>query len=531
MTLSPDHPAAVLFQVLGALWRQKFKACLAFALIGGASVAAFKYAPRAYESEARLFVRVGRETVALDPSATVGQTIGMQDSRELEINSLMEILKSRSLHEVVVDELGAAHVLGEEASGGEAAVAKGPSPSWSLVSLPSISGDATAPSAASLREQAVQQLGKSLKVTSPRRSTVISISGESSSPKLAQAIVKSLVDAYQKEHIRLHRVPGSFDFFTERSERTEKEVKAALKALNAAKSELSIATVQGRRDSLEKQIAGLEEQAQSIAADLESAKAKVASLEKLIEELPAEIEGVQTSGFNNETHTRMREQLYMLEIRERELLSKYRDNHPAVLAHRKQVEEARKIFDAQPTERTQQEKIPNPAIRAVDIDLVKGRSDLAAFEAKAKAVAEQKQSVSQELRDLHEHELHLSELDRELREREAAHNEAVTRLEQARINHEMENDRLSNVSVIQEATLEEKPTSPRLSLFAAAGFLAACFGAVCLALGWELAFPPLAAAGYSNAAQLTPSSRRASSASVPSSSLATGFSGAESPTP
>lgn len=522
MSLSPDHPASVLIHVFGACWRQKFKACLLFAAIGTAAAALWVYTPRTYESESRLFVRVGRETVALDPSASVGQTIGMQDSRELEVNSLMEILKSRSLHEAVVDELGVAQVLGEASTNESAIAEKGSSPELSQVSLPSIAGNGASPSASSFREQAVQQLGKSLKITSPRRSTVISICGESSSPKLAQAIVKSLVDTYQKEHIRLHRVPGSFDFFSERAERTEKEVKAALKALNAAKSELSIATVQGRRDSLEKQIAGLEAQAQSITADLESAKAKVASLEKLIQELPAEIEGIQTSGFNNETHTRMREQLYMLEIRERELLSKYRDNHPAVLAHRKQVEEARKIFDDQPTDRTQQEKIPNPAIRAVDIDLIKGRSDLAAFEAKAKAVAEQKQNVTQELRDLHEHELHLSDLDRELRERETANHEAVTRLEQARINHEMENDRLSNISVIQEATLEEKPTSPRLSIFGAAGFLAACFAAVCLALGWELAFPALAAPARSGVAL-----HRAAISAVPQPNLAAGLSGAE----
>lgn len=526
MSLSPDHPAAVLVNILSALWRQKFKAGFVFALIGAASFSLWKYAPRSYTSESRLFVRVGRETVSLDPSATVGQTMGMQDSRELEINSLMEILKSRSLHEAVVDELGVAQVLGDELPGEGSIASKEGSPSWSLVSLPSIASNGEPPTASSLREKAVTQLGNSIEVSSPRRSTVISITSESSSPRLAQAIVKSLVETYQKEHIRLHRVPGSFDFFTERAERTEKEVKDALKALNAAKSELSITTVQGRRDSLEKQISGLQEQSQAIAADLNSAKAKVESLEKLIRDLPAEIEGIQTSGFTNDAHTRMREQLYVLEIRERELLSKYRENHPEVIAHRKQVDEARKIFVDQPTQRTQQEKIPNPAIRAVDLDLVKSRSELAALLAKAKTIAEQQEEVADELRELHDQELHLAELDRQLHERETAHQEAVTRLEQARINHEMEDDRISNISVIQEATLEEKPVSPKLSIFAAAGFLAACFGALCLALGWELAFPPRA-----SSAQLS-TSRRPSAASesqsrLPQGNLTPGLSGAD----
>ncbi len=506
MSLSPDHPVSVLLHLLGACWRQKFKATFAFIAIGAGAAALWPYMPRAYESEARLFVRVGRETVALDPSATVGQTIGMQDSRETEINSLMEILKSRSLHEAVVDELGVAQVLGATASDESIAAGQNEA-SLQLVSLPTAKTNAKAPPSSSLREKAVQQLGKSITVTSPRKSTVISIEAESTSPQLAQAIVRSLMNAYKKEHIRLHRVPGSFDFFTERAARTETEVKAALKELNDAKSELSIATVQGRRDSLEKQIANLEQQAQAIAADLDSATARVASLEKLIKDLPPEIEGISTTGYTNDAHTKMRELLYALEIKERELLSKYRDGHPAVVAHRKQVDDARKILTDQPMERTQKEMIPNPAIRSVDIDLVKGRSEAAALTAKAKTLAEQKLTVAEELRDLHHEELHLADLERELDSRKTAHAEAISRLEQARINHEMEDNSLSNVSVIQEATLVEKPTSPRLSIFGAAALLAASFGAIGLALAWDFAFPPRARASMAVVTRESPANR------------------------
>lgn len=523
MSLSPDHPVSVFLHVVGACWRQKFKACLAFCAVAGLAATAWTYAPRTYESEARLFVRVGRETVALDPSATVGQTIGMQDSRETEINSLMEILKSRSLHEAVVDELGVAQVLGEGSTDGAMASDDSASP-MHLVSLPTTSTNGATVPASSQREKAVQQLGKSITVSSPRRSTVISIESESTSPQLAQAIVRSLVNAYKKEHIRLHRVPGSFDFFTERAARTEADVKSALKELNDAKSELSIATVQGRRDSLEKQISSLEQQAQAIAADLDSANARVASLEKLIKDLPSEIEGISTTGYTNDAHTKMRELLYGLEIKEHDLRSKYRDGHPAVIALRKQVDDARKVLTEQPMDRTQKEMIPNPAIRAVDIDLVKGRSEAAALQAKAKTLSEQKLTVAEELRDLHHEELHLADLERELESRKAAHAEAITRLEQARINHEMENNSLSNVSVIQEATLVEKPTSPRLSLFGAAALLAACFCAVGLALAWDLAFPPHRKSMVASASRELPANRIAVH---PQPAMATSIQGSE----
>ena len=59
-----------------------------------------------YKSEARLLVRIGRESVSLDPTATTGQVISVGQSRESEINSELEILKSRELAQKVVDAIG-----------------------------------------------------------------------------------------------------------------------------------------------------------------------------------------------------------------------------------------------------------------------------------------------------------------------------------------------------------------------------------------------------------------------------------------
>ena len=55
----------------------------------------FPGCPEIYRSDAKLMVRIGRESVTLDPTATTGQVIAVGPSRESEINSEMEILKSR----------------------------------------------------------------------------------------------------------------------------------------------------------------------------------------------------------------------------------------------------------------------------------------------------------------------------------------------------------------------------------------------------------------------------------------------------
>src|SRR5437667_2351417 len=88
----------------------------AFALVVAVALAIILLTPRRYSSEAKLFVHVGRESVSLDPTATTGQTITMNDSRESEMTSVVDLLASRSLREQVIDAVGVAAILPAAAS-------------------------------------------------------------------------------------------------------------------------------------------------------------------------------------------------------------------------------------------------------------------------------------------------------------------------------------------------------------------------------------------------------------------------------
>ena len=48
--------------------------------------------PRSYSSEAKLLIRIGRESVALDPTATTGETIMLQKTQTDEVNSALSII-------------------------------------------------------------------------------------------------------------------------------------------------------------------------------------------------------------------------------------------------------------------------------------------------------------------------------------------------------------------------------------------------------------------------------------------------------
>src|SRR5207244_2388859 len=83
-----------------------------FVAVLAVAVAGIFLMARRYGSEAKLFIRVGRESVGLDPTATTGQTsISMSDSRESEITSVVDLLASRGLRERVLDAVGVAAIV------------------------------------------------------------------------------------------------------------------------------------------------------------------------------------------------------------------------------------------------------------------------------------------------------------------------------------------------------------------------------------------------------------------------------------
>ena len=84
------------------LLAHKGKALAFFVLVTLTVAAATWLSPDIYRSEARVMLRLGRENVTLDPTAAGGQTVSISQTRRDELNSEMEIFRSRETVERVV---------------------------------------------------------------------------------------------------------------------------------------------------------------------------------------------------------------------------------------------------------------------------------------------------------------------------------------------------------------------------------------------------------------------------------------------
>src|SRR5262245_57577294 len=112
MPRSP-RPVPLAPALCHTVFRHKGKMLVVFLLVLGTAAAITWLSPRSYRSQAKLFLRLGRDNVTLDPTATLGQTpvVAIPPNREGEVNSVIDLLKSRALLERVVAKVGPGAIL------------------------------------------------------------------------------------------------------------------------------------------------------------------------------------------------------------------------------------------------------------------------------------------------------------------------------------------------------------------------------------------------------------------------------------
>jgi uncharacterized protein involved in exopolysaccharide biosynthesis len=456
-----------------------------FCLVAGAAF--FYFCPRSYRSEARLFLRIGRESVGLDPAATAGQTMPLYTSnREDEVKSAQALIRSRSVATQVVDKLGANVVLGR---GESKAATKSSVASLIRKPLDLVIGMVKDLDPISEHEEAVIKLEKGMTVSSEKQATVITVQYRASSPQLAQAVCDAIVEVAQQEHMRVHRSEESTPFFTEQQERLRQQLDASLEALRVAKNEMGLGSVEDRRKTLEQQFSAVELDRLTTQQQLATAEARIEDLQRQLEKTP---ERLVTSQKNvpNQGADMLRDRLYELQVKAMDLKARYSDSHPLVMAAEEQLTEAKKVLAEQASERAETTDEINPVHRDLLLSLKHEQSQQAGLMARLVQLDAQKEAVLAEVRAVNEQEIKIDRLTRDTELARSKYMQYAKTMEEARIDKELQGNGISNISVAQEATFAEKPVTPGRMFTAAGVFLFSVAGVVGIVLFREQALTP-----------------------------------------
>jgi uncharacterized protein involved in exopolysaccharide biosynthesis len=479
------------------VFRHKGKICSCFVVVMTAVVVWTLVTPKAYESQSKLLVRLGRESTTLEPTFTLGreQYVSMPlVSQETEINSIVEVLGSRSLIERVVDELSPEAILGPDDQGQGSASAERPGGRFAGAAraaaawcgqcatwLSRLDGSGELDD----REGAILALQKRIEVLPVRKSNVIQVSYRARSPQRAQAVVAKLTEYLLEEHVRLNRTTGAHEFLADQVGHLREELGRAEQQLLAAERETGVVAPEAQRLILVERVGGLEEELFATEAHLAGSAAAVGVLHTQMARLPETLETNRTTGFGNEGTDAIRARFYALLLEQAEARAKYRDAHPIMKQIGQQVAEAREQLGLEEPTRTQITTARSRVHEEAQLELVRQEPTLDSLRARAEVLGMQLAAARGELVRFNAGGLRVAELRREVELREAEYQKCSASLEEARLDQALASEHISSISVAQPASFSPKPVSPRVALNCLLGLAVGLLGGLVWAFSAE----------------------------------------------
>lgn len=454
------------------------KSICAFLLVMGAAILLSFLADSVYQSQSILYVRLGRENVRLDPTATFGQAAVMTipNSRESEINTAVEILKSRALAEKVVEALGPDLILQEQNSAaepsGESSLVSG-AKSWRDILI-----QLRVSTPVSQQERAIDTLRQNFLAQTFNKTDLLSLSYRGSSPELAQKVVAKYTELYLEAHAGLNRTPNALQFLAQQTDQLRVELTETEQSLRNLKKETELASPDSQRELMVTQLSRLQDELLTTDTLVVSTTSEVEALHATLKELSA-TQVATTVGLSNPAADGMRQLLYGLQLQEKKLAGKVTDEHPELKSIREQIVQSQAILSKEQDARSTVTEAPNRAYEELSLALLQKEVMLASTQAKANSLREQIAGAKDLLQTQIESELRIATLEREVQLQDISYRKYADNLEQANIDHALEAAQISNINVVQPATFVQKPISPKILL----NLIAGLFGGVVAAIG------------------------------------------------
>ncbi|MEL7499607.1 MAG: hypothetical protein AAFN77_18535 [Planctomycetota bacterium] len=460
-----NHPLTVA-QILGAIHRHKIKAFFVWLLVVVTVFAGYYFWPRQYGSEGRLYVKMDRNNTSINPSSSANQ-VSIQDTRETEIRSVIEIIRSRAVLDAVVDEIGADKILENNLMN------RLPSISMPHFFGNSKSGELSADEYETVkkRELAVKQLLGGLDVYSEKKTSIISVDAKGSSPQQAQKIVESIFENTRRVHLEVHAVSGSAEFFDDQFAAQESKLVDAVQELANFRNEQKVLSIGAARDSLQNILSTIDQNTLDADVNLNQSKERLAKLKELMADTKAQIELPRT-GVERLSYEDSRTELFKLQSEKERLTALYTPTHPDVLRVEQQVRTLRKALEEMSNNRTESLLESNPVYEAMQVDFLKAKAEVSAFEARLKSLQQKRLDAEVQLASFNDSEVKSDQLQRNVEIARQYLAIYTQKRGESKAMEMLDDRKISDVVVAQTPKLTVKHQSPKGSLILPLGCIA-----------------------------------------------------------
>ena len=459
-------------QILGAIQRHRIKALLAWCVVMACVVVLFLIWPRQYSSEGRLYVKMDRNNQSVMPS-TSGAQVAIQDTRETELRSVIEIIRSHAVLDVVVDDVGAEKILENPLMDSL--------PSLSFLK-PDFGGSKSGMSKEEYkrlrrRELASKYLSENLDVYNEKKSLVLVVTMRANSPQLAKQIVERIFENTRKIHVGVHNVSTSVDFFDEQFLSQEEELKTSVAELATFRNELGVMSVSAARDSLQNIISSLDEGLVNADVNMAETVDKMKKLKELLATTPQMIASPR-KGVERLSYEDSNTELYKLKQERERMKLAYTNKNSRLQRVNQQIAALEKEVNGMASERVESISEPNPVYQAIETSYLETRAKMAGDRARLAGLKTEKSQANQRLKLLNDAEVQANEKLRKVAIAEEYLAIYTRPRGESKAMGALDASRFSDVKISQDPTLTLKHVNPKASLVLPMGFVCGLLAAL-----------------------------------------------------
>jgi uncharacterized protein involved in exopolysaccharide biosynthesis len=318
---------------------------------------------------------------------------------------------------------------------------------------------------------ALRRLQKDLVITAVRKSNVIEATYQSTDPKQATEVLRTLSEIYLGAHLKLHGAPGSSEFFHHLADSFADRLEKAEGDLAKFRQAHNIITLPEEKTLALERVTDLEKQYAESAAAARKTSQQSSRLEKIVAATPATIERERRSMPNQYAIEQLGTILIGLQNKRAEAALRYQPTDRIIQALDTQIQQTQAgLAAASQTNAEEVSSGPNPTLGAAQSEYIRIQADYAGNEAQTAQIAQQLQMHRGRLLALDAETVPYSDLVRRVKQMEELSETYNKMADEANVTEMLDKQRISNVAIAEHPYQSAVPSSPNRGLLLSLGF-------------------------------------------------------------
>lgn len=309
---------------------------------------------------------------------------------------------------------------------------------------------------------AVRALEKELKVGVVKKTDLISVNYASQDPQLAASVLTALGNFYLQKHVSVHRPPGAFDFFQQETRKDREELTKAEGRLAEFNRDAAVVAASTEKELGLQRAADLDVTLRQTEAAVAEAQQRIRILEQQTVSTPTRMVTQVRNADDGALLSQLRSNLLALEQKRTELLGKFEPGYRLVQEVDGQIAQTRAALTSAEKSKLHEETTDrDPTYEWARAELAKARADLVGLEARAQVTASSLQSYRENVRSLGQKQIVEDDLIRSVKAAEESYSLSLRKQEEARLSDALDRGRFLNVAIAEPPSVPALPSNRR----------------------------------------------------------------------